>query len=93
MRTVIVQRGREPAPSEPGEAMRAVLVRGALPAGATAATVTSDEDCAPDARGVSHCLNRLLLPGGRKLVVRHPHRMAEVPCMTPDERVRILVRS
>lgn len=90
MRTLVVRSGKEPAPSEPGMTMRAKVERGRLPTSPVVARVTSDEDCAPDAHGVSHCLNRLRLPNGRRLAVRHPHRMTEVPCMTPGERVRIL---
>jgi hypothetical protein len=70
--------------------MHAQLLKGKLPSRPLMATVTSDEDCAPDAAGISHCLNRLTLDGGRKLAVRHPHAMHEVPCMTPGERVRVV---
>lgn len=91
VRTLIVTRGRrEPPPSRPGATMHALLLEGKLPSRPTMATVTSDEDCAPDAAGISHCLNRLRLEGAGKLAVRHPHAMSQVPCMTPGERVRVV---
>jgi len=90
IRTLVVHPRGHAARSESPQAMKATRVRGSVPRTATIATVRTDEDCAPDAAGVSHCLNRLELPGGRKLVVRHLHRMADVPCMTPGERVRVM---
>jgi hypothetical protein len=69
--------------------MRALLLAGRLPAGVVTATVLTDEDCAPDAQGVSHCRNKLRLPSGKTIEVRHPHRMHDVPCMTPGESVRV----
>ena len=63
--------------------------QGKVPERRTVAVVTSDQNCQPDAQGVSHCTNRLRLPGGRRLVVRHNHRMAEVPCLVPGERVEL----
>jgi len=90
VRTLVVKRGgAEPPPSRPGRAMHALRLRGRVPARSTMATVTSDEDCAADAHGISHCLNRLRLGEGRRLIVRHPHAMSQVPCMTPGERVRV----
>ncbi len=53
----------------------------------TAAVVETDERCQPDRLGVSHCLNRLRLADGRRLLVRHDHRMADSPCLSPGERV------
>lgn len=91
IRTLVVRRGkREPSPSQPGGVLHALLLEGKAPAGEVVATVTSDEDCAPDSKGISHCLNRLRLDGGRRLMVRHPHAMQEVPCMTPGERIRVI---
>ncbi|SEH16220.1 hypothetical protein [Thermoleophilum album] len=69
--------------------LKAVRVAGSIPAGPTEATVVTDTDCAPDAAGVSHCLNELRLPGGRRLTVRHAHKMSEVACLTPGERVTV----
>lgn len=89
MRSLAVTTTAEPAPSGHPDHMRALLLDGRLPARSTTATVLSDEDCAPDAEGVSHCRNRLRLASGKRIEVRHPHRMHEVPCMTPGERVRV----
>jgi hypothetical protein len=89
MRTVLVSKGREPAPSPEGLMLHALRLKGSIPKGAVAATVMSDEECTPDAEGVSHCINRLRLAGGRVLVVRHPHRMMEVPCLSPGEHIRV----
>lgn len=89
-RTLVVVTGRhEPTPSAPGTVMHALRVSGAVPARPMPGTVMSDEDCAPDAAGVSHCANKLRLANGRMLTVRHPHRMADVACMTPGERVQV----
>jgi hypothetical protein len=92
VRTLAVHLDSEPGPSAHPERMRALLVDGKLPARPVEATVLTDEDCAADARGVSNCRNELRLPSGRTLAVRHPHRMAEVPCMTPGETVRVRPR-
>ncbi len=92
-RTLVVARRDRSAMSRPGQIMNASLVKGRLPSGATLAQVETDEDCAPDAQGVSHCTNRLKTVDGRSLTVVHPHRMAEVPCMTPGEQVKVVTRS
>lgn len=89
MRRLLVSVRREPAPSRPGATMRALRLRGVVPRTGAVGTVVSDDDCAPDAAGISHCVNRIRLANGRILRVRHPHRMAEVPCMTPGERVQV----
>jgi hypothetical protein len=74
IRTLAVYTNAEPAPSAQPERMRALLIKGELPAVALEATVVTDADCAPDADGVSHCRNRLKLPSGKTITVRHPHR-------------------
>ena len=89
IRTLAVFTDAEPAPSARPECMRALLVKGTLPGGFVEATVLTDEDCAPDRHGVSHCRNKLRLPNGKTITVRHPHRMHDVPCMTPGETVRV----
>lgn len=89
MRTLVVSARREPAPSRPGATMRALRLTGVVPRTAVVGTVLSDDDCAPDAAGISHCINRVRLANGSLLSVRHPHRMAEVPCMTTGERVQV----
>jgi len=53
------------------------------------ALVLTDTRCAPDARGVSHCLNRLRLSSGRVVTVVHDHRMMDMPCLSPGERVTV----
>lgn len=89
LRSLAVTTTSEPAPSPHPQRMRALLLNGRLPAGVVTATVLTDEDCAPDAQGVSHCRNKLRLPSGKTIEVRHPHRMHDVPCMTPGESVRV----
>lgn len=91
VRTLVVSSEADPVPSQPGQTLRGRRVEGAMPSRTSLATVLTDEDCAPDAAGVSHCRNRIRLAGGRTLTVRHPHRMAEVPCMAPGERIRVEV--
>jgi hypothetical protein len=51
--------------------------------------VRSDSNCQPDQQGVSHCLNQLEI-GSTTVMVRHHHKMSEVPCLTPGETVNIL---
>ncbi len=65
----------------------AVLLGGAMPHGTVQATVTTDENCAPDARGYSHCRNDLRLADGSVLHLRHNHQMGMVGCLTPGEKV------
>ena len=88
-RTVLVSSERMPAPSVPGSVLHALRISGVVPGSMTRATVLSDRDCAPDARGVSRCVNAMRLSTGRVLAVRHPHRMMNVPCLEPGERVRV----
>jgi hypothetical protein len=78
-----------PHPSR-GAVLDAKLVRGAMPRGRTSAVVLSDTDCAPDAHGISHCLDRLRLVSGRVISVRHVHDMKAVRCLTPGEHVRVV---
>lgn len=77
-----------PAPSD-YDGLHAMLVSGTMPSATVQATVLSDEECQPDARGISHCLNRLRLPDGREIQVRHPHDMTVVPCLAPGEHVTL----
>jgi hypothetical protein len=86
-RTVVVF-DREPAsPSPSPTTLHAGLEEGQLPAGAVEATVLTDEDCAPDAQGISHCRNEVQLASGQTVVLRHPHNMQLVPCLAPGEEV------
>jgi len=90
LRTVVVVSGMEPAkPSTPDGPVHVVQLRGDAPTVPTVATVLSDENCQPDALGYSHCLNELEMPDGRRIAVRHTHRMAEVGCLYPGERVNL----
>lgn len=81
---------REPAPSPSPTELRAGLEEGALPAGTLEARVLTDEDCAPDSQGISHCRNQVRLADGSTVVLRHPHDMTRVPCLVPGERVLLL---
>lgn len=91
VRTLIVSSEDDGTISEPGQPLHGILHHGDMPRAEMMATVLSDEDCTPDAAGVSHCTNRLRMADGSELAVTHPHRMADVPCLSPGERV--LVRS
>jgi hypothetical protein len=86
LRTLVVSRDTV-APSRPGRPLQARLVHGSMPTGLLDAVVLSDEDCAPNALGISNCRNMLRLPSGATLVVRHRHDMRTVPCLTPGEHV------
>lgn len=79
----------QPAPSSPGALLHGRLVEGEMPEKAMMGTVLTDEDCGADFRGVSNCLNRVVLADGSKIAVRHPHAMSEVPCLAPGEPVRV----
>jgi hypothetical protein len=70
-----------------GKQTLAVLQGGRMPHGAARATVLTDENCAPDAQGYSHCLNDVRLADGSVLRLRHNHRMSMVPCLSPGEEV------
>lgn len=89
VRTVIVTDDATTEVSMPGRPLRAVLMAGTMPSGPMMGTVLSDENCAPDAQGVSHCTNRLRMEGGIEMTVMHPHRMADVPCLAPGERISV----
>lgn len=69
--------------------LSASLLSGSIPAEPMMATVLTDENCAPDAQGISHCSNELRLADGRLMTVRHDHRMTDVPCLSPGERVLV----
>ncbi len=89
LRVVFVFPGEASGVSESATVLRAGVVEGVPPSAVTVATVLTDEDCAPDAQGISHCLNELRLPDGTVLTVRHPHDMSKVPCLTPGEQVEL----
>jgi hypothetical protein len=86
LRTVRVY-ASEPAPSPSATDLRARVEKGTLPSGTVKATVLSDENCEPDAQGISHCRNRVRLASGQTLTLRHPHDMNKVPCLAPGEKI------
>ncbi len=90
-RSLVVARLGETVPGISGETgpLMTTLVRGQYPDGATHATVRTDENCAADGEGVSHCLNELDL-GGTTIVVQHLHKMSLTPCLTPGETVNVM---
>ncbi len=67
----------------------AVLKSGVIPKHRVTAIVETDENCAPDSYGISHCTNALQLPDGSTLVVRHDHNMSVYPCLRPGETVTV----
>jgi len=85
-RTVIVY-DHQPGPSPSQVTLHAGLEEGQLPAGPVTATVLTDEECEPDAQGISHCRNEVALASGTTVVLRHLHNMMEVECLAPGEEV------
>jgi hypothetical protein len=90
-RAVVIARLGETLPHMSGAEgpLMTTLVRGQLPDGATTAIVRTDENCAPDADGVSHCLNELDF-GTVKVTVQHHHKMSLTSCLTPGETVSMM---
>lgn len=78
-----------PGTSNEAGYLMANLRAGQIPAGATTATVLTDTNCAPDADGISQCLNDLQI-GNVVVTVQHHHAMAEVPCLSPGETVTLM---
>lgn len=69
------------------------LDSGTIPSGVTHLEVLSDENCQPDADGVSHCLNRVTFStanGEGEAALRHHHRMSEEPCLTPGQTLELV---
>jgi hypothetical protein len=91
LRTVVVAGADETLPQVRSEQrfMMSELRVGAIPTGMVQATVLTDNNCEPDAQGVSHCLNELQMGDGR-FTVQHHHNMMEVPCMSPGEQVNVI---
>lgn len=89
LRTVVMVAPGEQRPLLSGADIAVDLEAGTLPAGVQRATVLSDEDCAADDQGVSHCLNELTI-GGRQVAVRHHHNMMEEPCFSPTEQLNVM---
>jgi hypothetical protein len=90
-RTVIVAQAGEGLPnfSATDKLLMTSLVDGQLPSQAMQAVVQTDSNCQPDEHGVSHCLNELAV-GESTIMVRHHHKMSDVPCLTPGETVTLL---
>lgn len=66
---------------------------GMIPDDVSVLTVLTDEDCTPDAEGVSHCLNRVAFEtasGTQHAALRHHHNMAEAPCLTPGQTLEVV---
>ena len=87
LRTVVVGRTGSP---DAGGPIRAGLLRGRMPSSAMTAVVLTDEDCAPDFAGISHCRNALRLADGSTITVRHHHDMQHYSCLTPGEKIRLV---
>jgi hypothetical protein len=69
------------------------LEEGTIPSDVTLLTVLTDENCLPDADGVSHCLNRIefeTADGVQQAALRHHHNMAEEPCLTPGQTLELV---
>ncbi len=66
-----------------------VLKKGHIPSRPTKAVVQTDNDCAADFYGNSHCTNRLQLSDGQVIEVQHDHNMQIYPCLTPGETVEV----
>jgi CxxC motif-containing protein (DUF1111 family) len=88
-RTVMVSRAM-PKPSAHERRLSALLEEGAMPDRPTVGDVMTDTDCAPDAQMISLCRNVVRLADGRRIVLRRPHVMSQIPCLVPGERVRLI---
>ena len=89
LRTIVVVSKAGEIPALRAGDIAVTLEQGTAPLGITRATVLTDENCAPDAEGVSHCLNRMQA-GGQHFTIRHNHKMMEEPCFSPTEELNVL---
>ena len=83
----------EPVVSRNQDPVYVQLETGVIPDDVSLLTVLTDEDCTPDEQGVSHCLNRVEYPtasGTQYAALRHHHKMAEEPCLTPGQTLEIV---
>ena len=83
----------EPQVSRNQDPVLVQLESGTIPENATGITVLTDENCAPDKDGVSHCRNRIQVntpDGAVEAVLRHHHNMAEEPCLAPGEQLVVV---
>lgn len=60
-----------------------------LGSGSRIGVVLSDTNCAPDARGLSHCHNGIAFGDGTEITVMDNHQMSRHRCLRPGERVRV----
>jgi outer membrane usher protein FimD/PapC len=88
IRTIVVAAPNQQLPRK-DDILLTELVAGSLPANVRTARVLTDSNCAPDAQGVSHCLNQLQI-GSATVTVQHHHDMRNVPCLSPGETVNVL---
>ena len=79
-----------PMPSAHARRLSAMLEHGSMPRHATAGEVLSDTECTPGKDMISRCRNELRLADGSTVVLRHPHKMADIPCLAPGETVRLV---
>lgn len=52
-------------------------------------TVMTDANCAPDAQGLNHCHNLIVLDNGARLMVVNHHQMTHHHCLRPGESIMI----
>ncbi len=83
----------EPVVSRNQDPVLVELDSGTIPDGVTRLEVLTDENCQPDADGVSYCLNRVQFEtadGTGQAALRHHHRMWEEPCLTPGQTLELV---
>jgi hypothetical protein len=88
-----VQITEDPEISRNQDPVYVQLEQGTIPSDVSFLTVLTDDDCVPDADGVSHCLNRVEFEradGVQNAALRHHHKMAEEPCLTPGQTLELV---
>ena len=86
--TVRVKITEEPKVSRGQDPVLVQLIAGEIPDGVTEVTVLTDENCQPDAQGISHCHNRIQYTtssGTSEAILQHHHRFSEEACLTPGQ--------
>jgi hypothetical protein len=66
---------------------------GTVPSTPTEGLVLTDDNCQPDAKGISHCLNKVKFPNGNTVIFVHDHMMDHgsmhmtggTPCIVPGD--------
>lgn len=89
LRTIVVVTKADSPPLLQGEDIAVDLETGNVPVGVMRAMVLTDTNCAPDDKGVSHCLNEMQAERMR-FTVRHNHKMMEEPCFSPTEELNVV---